>query len=316
MKKRLIVSALLASMVIVGLTACNKKPADDTYMESRVLYSESDTETTEDTETESSENADNSNDSETETESKSESEESSSSKSESSKKAESKTPSATASKKPATASKEIISSKASVSKTQSSSKTETSSKESSAVSSSTDTSTDSSTESDTETNTEIETETDTTTDTDTAIEPEAPFDEDEDLQFSYNGYMFNLRENIEDIVDVLGEPDDISILPLSNTGEGKLYSYESRGFEFATYPDSSESDRYIVYSIRLISDYVLTEKNISVGSPEEDIFAIYGEENCVVFGNVYRYYSRLGTSYLQFTVEGGEISDILITRDE
>ena len=313
--KKIIIAALIASMLMVLLTACGKETKDYTS-ETRVLYTDTDTTSDEDsdnTDTDSDKGSDNS---------KNESKDESSSKGTESKKTVSmKTPSKpvapqktesksttskTTEKKSTDTHKTTVPTTASKSETSSS--TEFSSKSSSSESTS-------SANSDTEDKklTDTDTLSDTESDTDTVIEPSDPFDENEDLVFTYGDNVFRLYDDMEDVIDALGkQPDDIREAGMSQTGVIKEYIYNSLGFSFYAHPDPENEDSYIVNAIHLTSSMVSTEKDVRVGSPEEMIYSVYGESGCEYYSGMYLYYSSDNMYLLQFTVNDGMISDILI----
>lgn len=321
--KKIIITALIASMLVVGMTACGKQTNDYTSDE-RVLYSDSDTSSDSDSENADAESKE---ESESKKEGDEQSKDSSSSKGTESKKTVSLreatkpvAPKKTESKSTASQSTQTNpttprtttsqSTATTASKSETSSADETSSKASSSESSSsklTDTDTD------TETDTLTDTETDTESDTDTSSAPSDPFDEDEDLVFSYSGNYFWLYMEIDDIIDTLGiQPDSINEVGMSETGSIKEYSYDDLGFSFTAHPTSYDEDVYVVDSIHLTSSSVGTEKDISVGSPEEMIYSVYGEDDCVYSYGTYKYNSDDFTRYLEFSVENGVVSEIVI----
>ncbi|MEE3449879.1 MAG: hypothetical protein VZR27_04135 [Acutalibacteraceae bacterium] len=309
--KKLIASAILAAIILSCFTACGKNDKTTTEDTSRVLYSDSDVSTNSESDTETDSNT---TDKETDSEKK---DSDSEKKSDTEKKSESE--------KKTESSKKEVSSKSETPKTVSSkatSSSETSSKDTSSktVSSKAETDSDKGTDTNTDTNTDTDsaTETDTTTDTQTdntddENDPIAPFDEDVDLGFSYGSSWINLYDNIENVVDSIGEPDEITDVGLGTLGLMKRYDYSSKGFVIIVSPNNIDNDYYMVHSLMITSTLVRTEKDVSIGSAERAIYDIYGKENCEHVDNTYVYHSKSGNEMLKFFIDDGYVSEILIT---
>lgn len=317
--KRLIAAAVLAAFLAAGLTACGKKRITDNEDTSRVLYSdseestnsESDTATDSDTEGKETETDTKSSESDkkTDTDKKSDTDKKKeSSKKDASSKAE--TPKTTISK--ATPSK-TVSAKETTSKAASSS--EVTSSESSSKSESSKAVTDSDKNSDTDTSKDTETDTETNN-SDVEKEPIDPFDESVDLGFSYGSAWIDLYDDLDDVIDMIGEPDEINDVIQGRFGMVKEYDYSSKGFVITAYPNNVDNDYYMVYSIKITSETVRTEKDVAIGSPEEAIYDIYGKKGCEHTGDIYTYRSENGNEMLMFYVEKGYITKIVISASD
>ena len=125
---------------------------------------------------------------------------------------------------------------------------------------------------------------------------------------------FGINDDMDDVYDVIGEPESSKEIGMSSTGTMMEYSYESRGFSFYAVPDPDDEDNYKISAIHLTSSQVRTEKDFTIGTPEQEIYSVYGEEDCEYFSGIYRYYSNDGQCMLQFTCDNGVINDILITE--
>ena len=311
--KRLLIATLAATLVLTSLTACGKKDAERDYETSRVLYSDNDTETeTDETETDETKEVVTT-DSDTSSDKKDKESSKASSKS-SSKEASSKAASSKAASSKTTTSKAASSA---ASRTAASSAARTSSAPTSSVTSSENTSS-----KDTETDTAASTDTELLTDTDTASETDTAttdsdviadvFDPESDLRFSYGSSYIDLHDNIETVVAMIGEPDSISTVGNCLGGEIKLYSYASMGFEINAYP--TDDDSFEVGSIRILTSDVKTEKNVTIGSPIEDMINAYGSGYTALGASTYKY-ADIDGNYLMIAADDDYVSDIIISVD-
>ena len=321
--KRLLIATLAATLVLTSLTACGKKDAERDYETSRVLYSDNDTETeTDETETDETKevvttDSDTSSDKKDKESSKASSKSSSkeaSSKAASSKAASSKTTASKAASSKTTTSKAASSD---ASRTAVSSAARTSSAPTSSVTSSENTSSkDSETDTAASTDTELLTDTDTASETDTATTDSDViadvFDPESDLRFSYGSSYIDLHDNIETVVAMIGEPDSISTVGNCLGGEIKLYSYASMGFEINAYP--TDDDSFEVGSIRILTSDVKTEKNVTIGSPIEDMINAYGSGYTALGASTYKY-ADIDGNYLMIAADDDYVSDIIISVD-
>ncbi len=307
--------------------------------------SETKSETKSETETESDTSTDTSSDKKSDKDKKDSSSKATSSKTTSSKATSSKSTSSKATSSKSTSSKAVSSKATSSVTTSSKAASATSSKATSSATSSTNsdsdkntdtsTNTDSATDTDSLTDTDSVTDTDSLTDTDTdsvtdtentdseqtdtdsEIEGSDPFDEMEDLIFTYGGAVITLGESINSVFDDFHEADDVSGAYLSSFGYTKTYYYNYEGFEIIAYTtddDVTDDSIFKVCSIRMDTPgySVGTEKNISVGDSVEDMLDIYGS-SYEKFGDNYVFYSADKSRYLKFETDSETITEITIS---
>lgn len=313
--KKIITAALAAALFLTGMTACGSKDNVNSYdTTSRVLYTDSDVQT-------DTESAESSEEESSKAEKKvvtTDSESTDKKKDSSSKKTTSKAASSKAASSKAASSKTAAASSKTAAAAATSRPTTTTSTAPAASSTSSADSTDTSSETETDTQT-IDTETDTQiidteSDIDSASDaPSDPFDPSVDLTFSYGSTVIRLGDDIGDVVSAIGEPDSVTTAGnCLGGGEIKLYSYASYGFNIQAYPDGGDS--FNVTVISLVNSDVMTEKGVKIGTSEEDMLAIYGDNYEAVSSTTYRYTAADG-SYLQFYIEDGEVADIMMSLD-
>ena len=172
-----------------------------------------------------------------------------------------------------------------------------------------DTDTDVSTESDSDSDTDIDVSSDTQTysgtDSDTQTDSENTDSEvrhftEADLDFVINGERVKLGDNISDVLPMLGEPLNISELPMG----GSSYSFD--GFTVNTAANGEEQIETVV-SVEIFSDTIETEKYVRVGMTAEEACAVYGEDY-LQYEDEYRYY--IDNKYMYFYVQNGIVANI------
>ena len=307
MKKAFLV-ALAVLMLVSSLTACGNKKAnydEDGY--SRVLYDDSDAESSEDEEEEADEKTetDKSTDSQTDTDSAEDNTkliESRASDTDSDKNTTSskKSSSSAASSKAASsanntaASSKSISSKSGTVSASPASKASTPSS-SSTVSSDYDTDTSSDSDTDTEwfdsendsTDSDFDSDSDTDTDSDSEIE-KGTFEYD-DMTFPINGSSIEVGQDFETADELLGGPND---------KVGNVYYYDE--CEITT---NGDEDEEIITKITIISSNYYISKDIRIGSTTEDLLVAFGDAE-------YGYTYTLDERTLNFVVVNDVVTEI------
>lgn len=121
--------------------------------------------------------------------------------------------------------------------------------------------------------------------------------------FTYDGMEISVNEDIESVVNKLGEP--IAYYEAASCafdGLDKFYTYSS--FQLDTYPKDGKD---MVASIYFKDDLVKTTEGISLYMTKADMIKAYGEAT-TVNGNEYTY--EKGNGCLYFILEGDEIISI------
>ena len=159
---------------------------------------------------------------------------------------------------------------------------------------------------------DIDTENDDTeddTDSEGSKEGTDPFSEYDDLVFTYGYSTITLGEDIDSMIDEIGDPNYTTEgQPCTTGGTIKIYTYDE--IEIQGYPEVDGT--YTVCSIKLTSPYVETEKGISIGSSLDEMTDIYGDGYTTLGASTYRYYSSSGSRYLEFYVEDDTVAEITI----
>lgn len=121
--------------------------------------------------------------------------------------------------------------------------------------------------------------------------------------FTYDGMEISVNEDIESVVNKLGEP--IAYYEAASCafdGMDKFYTYSS--FQLDTYPKDGKD---MLASIYFKDDLVKTTEGISLYMTKADMIKAYGEAT-TVNGNEYTY--EKGNGCLYFILEGEEIISI------
>lgn len=121
--------------------------------------------------------------------------------------------------------------------------------------------------------------------------------------FTYDGMEISVNEDIESVVNKLGEP--IAYYEAASCafdGLDKFYTYSS--FQLDTYPKDGKD---MLASIYFKDDLVKTTEGISLYMTKADMIKAYGEAT-TVNGNEYTY--EKGNGCLYFILEGDEIISI------
>lgn len=121
--------------------------------------------------------------------------------------------------------------------------------------------------------------------------------------FTYEGMEISVNEDIESVVNKLGEP--IAYYEAASCafdGMDKFYTYSS--FQLDTYPKDGKD---MLASIYFKDDLVKTTEGISLYMTKDDMIKAYGEAT-TVNGNEYTY--EKGNGCLYFILEGDEIISI------
>ncbi len=121
--------------------------------------------------------------------------------------------------------------------------------------------------------------------------------------FTYDGMEISVNENIESVVNKLGEP--IAYYEAASCafdGMDKFYTYSS--FQLDTYPKDGKD---MLASIYFKDDLVKTTEGISLYMTKADMIKAYGEAT-TVNGNEYIY--EKGNGRLYFIIEDEEIISI------
>ena len=111
-----------------------------------------------------------------------------------------------------------------------------------------------------------------------------------------NGTSIEMGAPAADIVAGLGDPMNVAEAP-SCIHEGTDRVYTFSGYTLTTSPDADGNDR--IYEIALLSDAVMLEGGVSVGSPMEDAVKVFGENYTEQFG------------VLQYELENVKVSIVL-----
>lgn len=312
--KRLLIAALAGMLLISGMTACGSKKETPEYdTGSRVLYSDSDTETETDEEEESTEDTEETSSKEEKKVVTTDSDKKTSSKSSSSK-ASSKTTSKAASSK--AASSKASSSKAAASKAASS--TYRQSEASSAAASGKDETSSAATSSEVSTDTSTAADTDTSEiqfDTETDSASTGSFDENADLSFTYGSYEIVLEADINDVIENLGDDYTRESTPSCLYPSLEDASYDYGDIVINTFP-TADGEGEIVSGIELKSTAVATDgKDIKIGDSLEDVLAAYGEDYSLLGTSSYRYVSADGKYFLSFFIVDDTVESITIAID-
>lgn len=121
--------------------------------------------------------------------------------------------------------------------------------------------------------------------------------------FTYEGMEISVNEDIESVVDKLGEPVAYyEAASCAFEGLDKFYTYSS--FQLDTYPKDGKD---LVASIYFKDDLVKTTEGISLYMSKDDMIEAYGEAT-TVNDNVYIY--EKGNGCLYFILDGDEIISI------
>lgn len=121
--------------------------------------------------------------------------------------------------------------------------------------------------------------------------------------FTYNGMEISVNDDIESVVDKLGEPVAYyEAASCAFDGLDKFYTYSS--FQLDTYPQDGKD---MVASIYFKDDLVKTTEGISLYMSKDDMTDAYGEAT-TVNNNEYTY--EKGNGYLYFIIENDEIVSI------
>ena len=121
--------------------------------------------------------------------------------------------------------------------------------------------------------------------------------------FTYDGMEISVNEDIESVVNKLGEP--IAYYEAASCafdGMDKFYTYSS--FQLDTYPKDGKD---MLASIYFKDDLVKTTEGISLYMTKDDMIQAYGEAT-TVNGNEYIY--EKGNGRLYFIIEDEEIISI------
>lgn len=121
--------------------------------------------------------------------------------------------------------------------------------------------------------------------------------------FTYDGMEISVNEDIESVVNKLGEP--IAYYEAASCafeGMDKFYTYSS--FQLDTYPKDGKD---MVASIYFKDDLVKTTEGISLYMTKADMIQAYGEATTV---NDNEYIYEKGNGCLYFILDGDEIISI------
>lgn len=121
--------------------------------------------------------------------------------------------------------------------------------------------------------------------------------------FIYDGMELSVNEEIESVIDKLGEP--VSYYEAASCafeGLDKIYTYSS--FQLDTYPQNGKD---MLASIYFKDDLVQTKEGISLYMTKDDMIKAYGEAT-TVNGNEYIY--EKGNGRLRFILKDDEIISI------
>lgn len=121
--------------------------------------------------------------------------------------------------------------------------------------------------------------------------------------FVYDGMELSVNEEIESVIDKLGEP--VSYYEAASCafeGLDKIYTYSS--FQLDTYPQNGTD---MLASIYFKDDLVQTKEGISLYMTKDDMIQAYGDAT-TVNGNEYIY--EKGNGRLRFILKDNEIISI------
>ncbi len=124
----------------------------------------------------------------------------------------------------------------------------------------------------------------------------------DDIAFFINGSKIQLGENLDSVLEILGEPDTI------DTDEGSPVSrtYNYPGF-WVKFVHDEEQDIFTVDAIQIYSENFETEKGVKVFMTLEEAKKVYGECSTVI-DNEYRYYAD--NKYMYFYAPNGTVANI------
>lgn len=285
--KRVILLTLTALLLISSMTACGSRKSDTTNkgLESRVLYPDDDS--SEENEVDKSEADEISEDEESKSEENdtvSEESETSSEQSDDEKSTENDSSSKT------TSSKKNVTTSSKTSSTNNSSHTSSQNNSSKPESSHSDNDT---------------TDTNIPTDTDTDQEVIGSFDES-DFVVTFYGCEINFGDDIDDVIAILGERYLLEEVPSCKYDDQSDKTFIFEECSINTYPNEDGSVDYVVGIVITNPDFE-TAKGIRIGTPSEDLIAIYGYSESDD-SDIRRY--TIGDRILSFYIEGDMVTEI------
>lgn len=133
-----------------------------------------------------------------------------------------------------------------------------------------------------------------------------------DLVLNISGNAFNCREDIQTVIDALGEGYGYAEGKSCNyDGLDKTYIYEDATFYTHPLPEGD-----MISEIYTDSAMASTSKGISVGADKADVLAAYGEpETQDEYLLIYRVSSQIGQPSLCFALEGNTVVSIYLTLE-
>ena len=127
-----------------------------------------------------------------------------------------------------------------------------------------------------------------------------------DTVFTFNGASIELNTDIQAVVQVLGDPSEITEQTTCHGTQGgndKTYKYD--GFTITTYPKDNQD---FVMEINVTSPAIPTAKGVKVGDTADAVKAAYGE-NYDAIAAYYAYKTDDGKS-IQFLIPNGTVEEI------
>jgi len=130
-----------------------------------------------------------------------------------------------------------------------------------------------------------------------------------DFFFKIGDVIINLDENISYVIDKLGEPIGIQVLPsCAFDGDDRIYRYP--GADLYTYPSG---DKDFIHTIVFFDDTVRTaEGGVRLGSRLQTVLDAYGEDYQLESG---MYTFTRGDTLLEFLIEDNEVIGIQYRLD-
>jgi len=132
-----------------------------------------------------------------------------------------------------------------------------------------------------------------------------------EISFLYKGIKIVPGENVEPLIEQLGEPNDVFVAPsCAFVGEDRIYYYP--GVDITTWPEEDGTHRVLSYTLR--DDSVQTEQGVYLGIEIGEIEKIYGPGKSNEDGTVVSWFSD--SEELRCFLEDGTASDITVFFSE
>jgi len=132
-----------------------------------------------------------------------------------------------------------------------------------------------------------------------------------EISFFYKGIKIIPGEDIEPLIEQLGEPNDVFVAPsCAFIGEDRIYYYQ--GVDITTWPKDEGANHVLSYTFR--DDSVQTEQGVYLGIEKGEIEKIYGPGKSNDDGTIVSWFSD--NEELRCFFENGAASDVTVLFSE